>query len=378
VSDAPSTGEHSGGEPDPIESDPFEPAAGHLGAAPPPGWAQSSIPTPPPNWDAPSAESPPASAPTATPQGDASPAKHSLWVPPAGREPPPSLGLPAGGAPAGGGASGGGGSSTPWYTEPPAPYGGPSGRPYGSAAGPPYARRRAYPRGGAPVWARRRPPNPKTNIVWLVICLVSLGLLLPVPAIICWVRAFRYRSPRISQPPALVWLVWAVVFSVLSVAMYTTYIVLGATSNNGSPSSSTYVPPKTTTVAFGSTAHIVADVGGAKDLSPVPVAITLSDLVHRPHSGVRDVNLTTTIRVCATTSEVDPIQVGVGVNLVPVGGQQIFPSVDWPMFPEAFDGTPLAPHHCADGTLGYQLPTGARAQSFTYQDPRNNATWRIR
>lgn len=228
--------------------------------------------------------------------------------------------------------------------------------------------RRRYRRGGI--------PTPARNVVWLIVGVVTLGLLFPIPAVISWVRAFRYRAPSLLRAPALAWFVWAVVFSVLSIGTYTTYIVIGATqgSQSGAPSD-LYVPPKTTTVAFGSTVHLVADAAAPEGLHSAPVTITLSDLVHRSHSGVRDVNLTTALRVCATSAKVDPLSVAVGINLVTGDGDQIVPAVDWPL-PNAFY-SPLAANQCAAGTIGYKLPAGATIQSFEYEgNAGRNIVWK--
>ena len=362
MSDVPASGEHPSGEREPGEHDPFEAAAGRLGAAPPPSWGQPPTPA-----AGPGREFPPPPGLGSPPLG---PSPAALG-PPAPFGSPTSAGTPApAGTPRNAGAP-----AAPWYAEPPAFYGPATRGPYGGAQA-----NYGYSRGfrGRGRFRVRKPPSPTTNVGWLIVSVVTLGLLFPVPAIINWVRAVRYRAPSIARPPALAWFIWAIVFSVLSVGTFAGYAILGATDNTHTSATETpaYVPPTTTTVAVGTAVHLVAEVGEPKGVVPVPVTITLGDPVHQAHSTVRDVNLTVPLRVCATTAKVDPLSVAVGIDLVATGGRDVIPSFDWQL-PDAFYA-PLEPQHCASGSLGFEVPAGARVRSFTYDGlAGKNVVWTV-
>ncbi|MBO0693592.1 MAG: hypothetical protein J2P58_11895, partial [Acidimicrobiaceae bacterium] len=311
--------------------------------------------------------------------------------------PAPQAGTPHAGTP------GSGGPATPWYAEPLAGYRGAAGGPFGGGIPTRRSRRYGSRRYGSRNygygnygygndgfrnygfryrrrWSRRvGPPSPRTNVAWLIVSAALLGLLLPVPAVINWVRAIRYRSPSIVRPPALVWFIWAVVFTVLSVGVFTAYAIAGSTSTQGGGDNGpqvAYVPPKTTTVDLGATVDLVADVGPPKGVSPAPVSINLGSPVHLAHSGVADVNLTAPLRVCATSAKVDPLSVAVSIDMVTSGGRYVFPSFDWHL-PDVFYGpAPLKPHQCASGKLGYKLPAGSTIRSFGFEgNAGRNVVW---
>lgn len=265
----------------------------------------------------------------------------------------------------------------PPHPTPPGNYT-PYGAPGSYRGAPPYPTnvRLRYSRYGRRAW---RPASPTSNVGWLIGGLVTLGLIYPVPAIVCWVRAYRFRAPRMTQSPALAWFIWAIVFSVLGAGAWTGVGLAAANDNGNSPGGSAgapYTPPTTTTVPFGSTAHLQAEVAPPNDSHVASISMTVSNLVHRPNSGVADVNMTVRVRVCSTSTTIDPLAAAIPLNVVPVGGSPIFASDDWTL-PTPFY-TPLPPHRCVTGSVGYKFPTGATVDSFVFDgNAGQNVVWKL-
>jgi hypothetical protein len=381
--------EEAAGGTDPSDADPWAAAQGQVGAAPPPVWgppasagSPSSPIDQPPSADAPS----PGWSQAAPGNGEAPDgprgARHSLppgWsaAPPYGPPPDPPSAEPHGspsGPPAYGTQPSGYGTQPYGEAIPPSGpgsdrYGWPGGRSrrgrpvYGGAGGP-FGPAQSGRYGRRVAGLRRPVANPNRNIIWLLAGALTLGLLYPVPALICWIRAGRYRSPKITQPPARAWFVWAIVFTLLTVGCYGGLIAVGNSENNAPSSDGGGIPTKSVHVSLGTTVALTAEDSPHDGSGVVPIELTMGDLRRRPHSGIKDVNLTVAAKVCSTAAAIDPLAAVEVVSLVTKDGTAIDASADWDL-PTSFYTT-LGPHSCLSGTVGYRLPTGATPGALSY------------
>ncbi len=108
----------------------------------------------------------------------------------------------------------------------------------------------------------------------------------------------------------------------------------------------------------------------------VPLKLTMVSVQPRPDSGVADVNLTVTVRVCSTTKAIDPLGAAINVSLSTSTVDSVRASTDWDL-PDPFYDT-LGPHSCLSGDVGYDLPAGATPRSLEFDSfVADNVVWDI-
>jgi hypothetical protein len=206
-----------------------------------------------------------------------------------------------------------------------------------------------------------------SNVAWLIIGAITVGVLYPVPAVINLVRT--YRSVRGQEAtglgalrvgPTRVWAIWAAAFTALSLITYTLLLLAGSSSHS-STSSRPVAAPVTVNVPLGTTEAIAVLAPDGTD--QVPATLKMSDLVF-PAAGASPTSATARARLCAGAESIDPLSGVIDVSLIDSSGRE-HSAIGAEALPDTFYAGHLAPHACLNATLGFTVPSGTTPRSLT-------------